>query len=102
MTFELWVIMERHCNGNKTNTDKSINWNKCLVMEVLADVYLCVIQQLIQRSKENNNSDDDIAYIYRAIPDYRKITNHWDLISDPFFNQLKLKQSKIMISIKCN
>jgi sacsin len=74
--------------GNKTNTDKSINWNKCLVMEVLADVYLCVIQQLIQRSKENNNSDDDVAYIYRAIPDYRKITNHWDLISDPFFNQL--------------
>jgi hypothetical protein len=57
-------------------------------MEVLADVYLCVIQQLIQRSKENNNSDDDVAYIYRAIPDYRKITNHWDLISDPFFNQL--------------
>jgi hypothetical protein len=39
-------------------------------MEVLADVYFCVIQQLIQRSKENNNSDDDIAYIYRAIPDY--------------------------------
>lgn len=74
--------------GNKTNTDKSINWNKCLVMEVLADVYFCVIQQLIQRSKENNNSDDDVAYIYRAIPDYRKITNHWDLISDPFFNQL--------------
>jgi hypothetical protein len=34
------------------------------------------------------HSDDDIAYIYRAIPDYRKITNHWDLISDPFFNQL--------------
>jgi hypothetical protein len=46
-------------------------------MEVLADVYFCVIQQLIQRSKENNNSDDDVAYIYRAIPDYRKITNHW-------------------------
>jgi hypothetical protein len=29
--------------GNKTNTDKSINWNKCLVTEVLADVYFCVI-----------------------------------------------------------
>jgi hypothetical protein len=47
------------------------------------------------QSKENNNSDDDVAYIYRAIPEYRKITNHWDLISDPFFNQL-LKTSFVV------
>ncbi|VDI11130.1 sacsin [Mytilus galloprovincialis] len=73
---------------NKAHIDKSIRWNKRLVVEVLADVYHAVIQDLIQTCKKNGNAADQLQLMYKSVPDHRNITSHWDLIVDPFFEEL--------------
>ncbi|CAC5371405.1 unnamed protein product [Mytilus coruscus] len=73
---------------NKAHIDKSIRWNKRLVVEVLADVYNAVIQGLILTCKKNGNDADQLQLMYKSVPDHRKITSHWDLIIDPFFEEL--------------
>ncbi|CAG2253127.1 unnamed protein product [Mytilus edulis] len=70
---------------NKAHIDKSIRWNNCLLVEVLAGVYHDVIQDLLQTCKANGNRKEDIDRLYRSIPDHRKINSHWDLICEPFF-----------------
>ncbi|CAG2253119.1 unnamed protein product [Mytilus edulis] len=70
---------------NKAHIDKSIRWNNCLLVEVLAGVYHDVIQDLLQTCKANGNRKEDLDRLYRSIPDHRKITSHWDLICEPFF-----------------
>lgn len=75
---------------NKAHTDKAIRWNKCLVIEVLSDVYYTLIRQMITICTEKNNNRDIISIIYRCIPDHRRITNHWELILNPLFSRLLL------------
>ncbi|XP_076101811.1 sacsin-like isoform X2 [Mytilus galloprovincialis] len=70
---------------NKAHIDKSIRWNNCLLVEVLAGVYHDVIQDLLQTCKANGNRKEDLDRLYRSIPDHRTITSHWDLICEPFF-----------------
>ncbi|VDI64094.1 Hypothetical predicted protein [Mytilus galloprovincialis] len=70
---------------NKAHIDKSIRWNNCLLVEVLAGVYHEVIQDLLQTCKAKGNTKEDLDRLYRSIPDHRKVTSHWDLICEPFF-----------------
>lgn len=73
---------------NKTHKDKSIRWNECLVTEVVPEVYIHILQELMDMCKRQSNPDIMVAEIYNYIPDNRRVTNHWDGMIIPFFERL--------------
>lgn len=73
---------------NKAHMDKTIRWNKCLVIEVLAEAYQMLINETIKMSNSNNNVRDKLQITYICIPDHRRITNDWAIILNPLYSRL--------------
>ncbi|VDI11137.1 sacsin [Mytilus galloprovincialis] len=73
---------------NKAHMDKTIRWNKCLVIEVLAEAYQMLINETIKMSNSNNNVRDKLQITYTCIPDHRTITNDWAIILNPLYSRL--------------
>jgi hypothetical protein len=46
---------------NKTHRDKSIRWNECLVTEVVPEVYIHILQELMDMCKRQSNPDIMVA-----------------------------------------
>ncbi|CAC5371398.1 unnamed protein product [Mytilus coruscus] len=73
---------------NKAHMDKTIRWNKCLVIEVLAEAYHMLINDTIQMSKSKKKISDIFQNTYTCIPDHRRITNDWAIILNPLYSRL--------------
>ena len=68
--------------------DKSIEWNECLVKEVLPGVYLRLIKEMIKISEECGNSGETVAAVYRCIPDESLVDTKWEGCMNEFFKHL--------------
>ena len=68
--------------------DKSIEWNECLVKEVLPGVYLRLIKEMIKISEENGNTQDAVAAVYKCIPDKSVVDSKWEECMKEILNQL--------------
>ena len=72
--------------------DKSIEWNERLVNEVLPGVYMRLIKEMIEVSKENGNTEESVAAVYRCIPDKSIVDTKWEGCMNELFKQLILTE----------
>ena len=72
--------------------DKSIEWNERLVNEVLPGVYMRLIKEMIEVSKENGNTQESVAAVYRCIPDKSIVDTKWEGCMNELFKQLILTE----------
>ena len=70
--------------------DKSIEWNECLVNEVLPGVYIRLIKEMINISINNNNAEGAVDAVYRCIPDEALVDNKWEGCLKELHKQLTL------------
>ena len=68
--------------------DKSIEWNNCLVNEVLPGVYMRLINEMVKISKENGNTKECVDAVYRCIPDEMIVDGKWEGSMNELFEQL--------------
>ncbi|XP_048257393.1 sacsin-like [Haliotis rufescens] len=73
---------------NQAHTDKAMEWNKCLVSEVLPDVYYSIVNALVQCCKVHTNSIIIIQQIYRMIPDIDDVDVNWKPLVSTLLKQL--------------
>ncbi|XP_071116152.1 sacsin-like [Haliotis cracherodii] len=73
---------------NQSHTDKAIEWNKCLVSEVLPEVYCNLLRHVIKYSTENGNSDKMRQDVYRMIPAVVDVDVNWRPLLSLFHDQL--------------
>ncbi|XP_041369756.1 sacsin-like [Gigantopelta aegis] len=71
-----------------SHLDKSVQWNKCLVKEVLPEVYVRLVLRQIAYSKSNGNSPQDVQHVYSSLPLPSVVRENWNLILQPFYEQL--------------
>ncbi|XP_041369841.1 sacsin-like [Gigantopelta aegis] len=67
---------------------KQDQWNCCLISEVIPEAYIILVEELKKYCQTNNNSSEVIELFYRSFPDYRKVTDHWNISLDPFYKKL--------------
>ena len=72
--------------------DKSIEWNECLVNEVLPGVYMRLIKEMIKISKDNDSTQEAVAAVYRCIPNESIVDNKWEGCTTELFRQLILTE----------
>ena len=70
--------------------DKSIEWNECLVNEVLPGVYIRLIKEMIAVSINNNNTREAVETVYRCIPNDARVDSKWEGCLKELFKQLML------------
>ena len=72
--------------------DKSIEWNECLVNEVIPEVYMRLIHELIEMSTDSSSNSDaaKVLYcrkpntevaadvVYRCMPDLSQVDSKWE------------------------
>ncbi|XP_071082009.1 sacsin-like [Haliotis cracherodii] len=73
---------------NQAHTDKAMEWNKCLVSEVLPEVYYSIVNALVQCCKVHTNSIIIIQQIYRMIPDIDDVDVNWKPLVSTLLKQL--------------
>ncbi|XP_048257517.1 sacsin-like [Haliotis rufescens] len=73
---------------NQAHTDKAMEWNKCLVSEVLPEVYYSIVNALVQCCKVHTNSIIIIQQIYRMIPDIDEVDVNWKPLVSTLLKQL--------------
>ncbi|XP_046575220.1 sacsin-like isoform X2 [Haliotis rubra] len=73
---------------NQAHTDKAMEWNKCLVSEVLPEVYRSLIDSLLRCCYSYDNSITIIQQVYRTIPDVDDIDVHWKPLVSTILAQL--------------
>lgn len=74
--------------------DKRLLWNQCLLKESIPKAYTELILQAIRMHQSEMNAHINIATIYRAFPDFKKIDRKWEIIMIPLFSEL-LKHSVV-------
>ena len=72
----------------KMHRDKSIEWNECLVNEVLPDVYMRLVKEMIKVSNENGNRPDAVTAVYRCIPNGSIVDSKWEGCMNDFSKEL--------------
>lgn len=68
--------------------DKSIEWNECLVSEVLPGTYLRLLDELIARSKQEGNSVQAVEMVYRSVPDILTVNSKWEQLVKYLYREL--------------
>lgn len=58
--------------------DKAIEWNECLVTELIPIAYSRLINELIAESQNSGNSAKAVAAVYRCIPDISMVGTKWE------------------------
>lgn len=76
---------------NHSHKDKSIQWNECLISEVLSEVYLKVINNLIQNAIANYNPENLVSMVTRCIPDVTAVDEKWHKLIQPLCTNLLQK-----------
>ncbi|XP_048253465.1 sacsin-like isoform X1 [Haliotis rufescens] len=74
---------------NQSHTDKDVEWNKCLVSEVLPEVYCNILNELIQHSQQEQNPDDLIQQVYSLVPNQENVCVHWKPMVDEVLRELQ-------------
>ncbi|KAK3096651.1 hypothetical protein FSP39_002093 [Pinctada imbricata] len=77
---------------HSTHQDKPIRWNECLVKEALSEVYIQLVQALIDDSGGHSNPKHLVENVYQAIPDIEAVEDDWSIIIEPFLDALKKKK----------
>ena len=57
--------------------DKAIEWNECLVNEVLPQVYMRLIKEMITISGTHGNNGASVEAVYKCIPDESVVDDKW-------------------------
>ena len=68
--------------------DKAIEWNECLVNEVLPQVYLRLIKEMITISDTHGNNETSVEAVYKCIPDNSVVDDKWLGCVESLFQQL--------------
>ena len=71
-----------------THRDKSIEWNECLVGEVLPDIYHHLFQEMIRMSQKRNNTKEAVSAVYRCFPDLSQVDSKWETLTKGLFQKL--------------
>jgi len=71
-----------------TSNDKTVNWNVCLITELLPIVYSNLIKYLVDEHQHQNVSE-----VHKAWPCKTKVDRKWEIFLDQFYN--------IMFQEKC-
>lgn len=75
---------DKECLG--FHTDKEIEWNHALVLEILPHAYLVLLQEMINLSKRCKNKEQFVASTYSLIPDIPKTDERWKKLGIEFLN----------------
>lgn len=81
---------------NHTHTDKSIQWNQALVIEVLSEVYSSFLQELVQESSNYEDLSAHATTVSQCIPNTNEVDEHWRILIPPLVE--KLKNTKIFFT----
>ncbi|XP_067666359.1 sacsin-like [Haliotis asinina] len=73
---------------NQSHTDKAIEWNKCIVSEVLPEVYCNILNELIQYSQQEHNPDGQIKQVYSLVPKQENVCIYWKPMVDEVLKEL--------------
>eukprot|EP00105_Crassostrea_gigas_P021381 XP_011440490.1 PREDICTED: sacsin-like [Crassostrea gigas] len=74
---------------NHTHTDKSIQWNQALVIEVLSEVYSIFLQELVEESARHEDLSERTATVSHCIPNANVVDEHWAILISPLVEKLK-------------
>ncbi|XP_053379066.1 sacsin-like [Mercenaria mercenaria] len=69
------------------HTDKEIEWNHALVSEILPFGYHLLFQEMINRSKRNDNKKHCVASVYSIVPDIQNTDERWIELGKKFLQQ---------------
>ncbi|XP_067666364.1 sacsin-like isoform X2 [Haliotis asinina] len=73
---------------NQSHTDKAIEWNKCIVSEVLPEVYCNTLKCIIQFTRKQGNPNKMKQQVYGMIPAVAKVDVNWRPVLSLFHDQL--------------
>ena len=65
-----------------THRDKAIEWNECLVGEVIPAVYAQLLQEMIDLSKRCGNPKERVNDVYNCIPTYSLVDTKWEAVAE--------------------
>lgn len=68
--------------------DKAIEWNECLVNEVIPGVYLRLIKEMITISTNGNNTEQAVEAVYKCIPDDSAVDTKWEECAKALYQHL--------------
>ena len=67
--------------GQSISSDKSLQWNQCLLSQLVPECYVKLVMSAIQSSQY-------VKDVYAAVPDLEKVDEKWSIVLKPFFVQL--------------
>ena len=82
-----WASADQEDLG--THRDKAIEWNECLVSEVIPEIYFRFLREMIELSKEQGNSKESVEGVYRCFPDCSQVDTKWEAVAEGFFGRVK-------------
>ena len=74
--------------GQSISSDKSLQWNQCLLSQLVPECYVKLVMSAIQSSQS-------VQDVYAAVPDLEKVDEKWSIVLKPFFVQLLDEQNAI-------
>ncbi|XP_071110646.1 sacsin-like [Haliotis cracherodii] len=78
---------------NKSQMDKAIRWNQCLLLEVFPQTYVSLIQELIMYWQREGRDETCVEKIYRALPDKSQIRENWKGLCEAFYKLMFRERS---------
>ncbi|KAL3881101.1 hypothetical protein ACJMK2_027563 [Sinanodonta woodiana] len=57
--------------------DSSIQWNQCLVQEILPSAYCMLIQEMVNHCTKHGNQRNMMDLVYASLPDMAKVDDKW-------------------------
>uniref|UniRef100_A0A8W8HXQ4 Sacsin n=1 Tax=Magallana gigas TaxID=29159 RepID=A0A8W8HXQ4_MAGGI len=81
---------------NHTHTDKSIQWNQALVIEVLSEVYSSFLQELVKESSKYKDLNTHSTIVSQCIPNTKEVDEHWRILIHPLVG--KLQNTKVFFT----
>ncbi|XP_048259571.1 sacsin-like [Haliotis rufescens] len=78
---------------NKSQMDKAIRWNQCLLLEVFPQTYVSLIQELIMYWQKEGRDETCVEKIYRALPDKSQIRENWKGLCEAFYKLMFRERS---------
>ena len=74
--------------GQSISSDKSLQWNQCLLSQLVPECYVKLVMSAIQLSQS-------VQDVYAAVPDLEKVDEKWSIVLKPFFVQLLDEQNAV-------
>ena len=75
--------------GFRTETDKSVQWNQCLLTELIPEAYTQLVLHAVKLCQ--NSALMSIHDVYNVIPNRDSVYSQWEVVLTPLFKRLANK-----------